>query len=119
MWPAQQMNMSHWNQLADEHRFIVVYPSASDVPRRWHVDRGAGLMMDVNFISDLIDRLAEAYNIDPVRIYANGLSNGGGMVFVLSCTLSDRIAAVGMVAATAIYGSRGASGVVIIKTRRR
>jgi poly(3-hydroxybutyrate) depolymerase len=29
---------------------------------------------------------------------ANGLSNGGGMAFVLSCTLSDRIAAVGVVA---------------------
>ena len=54
---------------------------------------------DVRFISDLIDDLEKAYNIDPTRIYANGLSNGGGMAFVLSCTLSDRIAAVGMVAA--------------------
>jgi polyhydroxybutyrate depolymerase len=43
--------------------------------------------------------LKAAYNIDPTRVYANGLSNGGGMAFVLSCTLSDRIAAVGMVAA--------------------
>ena len=47
----------------------------------------------------MIDDLEEAYNIDPMRVYANGLSNGGGMAFVLSCTLSDRIAAVGMVAA--------------------
>ena len=39
------------------------------------------------------------HNIDPARIYANGLSNGGGMAFVLSCTMSDRIAAVGLVAA--------------------
>jgi polyhydroxybutyrate depolymerase len=43
--------------------------------------------------------LSADYNIDPARIYANGLSNGGGMAFVLSCTLSNRIAAVGMVAA--------------------
>ena len=56
-------------------------------------------MKDVRFISELIDTLEAAYNIDPTRIYANGLSNGGGMAFVLSCTLSDRIAAVGMVAA--------------------
>ena len=63
------------------------------------MDRGAGLMKDVRFISELIDTLKAAYNIDPARIYANGLSNGGGMAFVLSCTLSDRIAAVGMVAA--------------------
>jgi len=54
---------------------------------------------DVRFISELIDTLETAYNIDPARIYANGLSNGGGMAFVLSCTLSDRIAAVGMVGA--------------------
>jgi polyhydroxybutyrate depolymerase len=54
--------------------------------------------MEVRFISELIDRLEAAYNIDPARIYADGLSNGGGMAFVLSCTLSDRIAAVGMVA---------------------
>src|SRR5258707_14562573 len=32
-------------------------------------------------------------------IYANGLPNGGGMSFALSCTLSDRIAGVGMVGA--------------------
>src|SRR3989449_5747558 len=56
-------------------------------------------MRDVRFISALIDTLEAAYNIDPTRIYANGVSNGGGMAFVLSCTLSDRIAAVGMVAA--------------------
>jgi polyhydroxybutyrate depolymerase len=56
-------------------------------------------MKDVRFISELIDTLKASYNIDSTRIYANGLSNGGGMAFVLSCTLSDRIAAVGMVGA--------------------
>src|SRR5690242_1990506 len=35
-WPAQQMNVSHWNQLADENGFIVVYPSGTDFPRIWH-----------------------------------------------------------------------------------
>jgi polyhydroxybutyrate depolymerase len=44
-------------------------------------------------------RLEASYNIDTTLIYANGMSNGGGMAFVLSCTLSDRIAAVGMVSA--------------------
>jgi polyhydroxybutyrate depolymerase len=47
----------------------------------------------------LIDKLEASYNIDPARIYANGFSNGGGMAFVLSCALADRIAAVGMVGA--------------------
>src|SRR5206468_11183415 len=73
-WPAQQMNLSGWNRLAESQGFIVVYPSGSDVPKIWHVDRGAGLVRDVAFISALIDTLAAAYNIDPTRIYANGLS---------------------------------------------
>jgi len=57
------------------------------------------LGLDVKFISDLIDKLEAAYNIDPNHIYADGISNGGGMAFALSCRLSDRIAAVGAVAA--------------------
>jgi polyhydroxybutyrate depolymerase len=102
MWPAQQMNLSHWNQLADEFGFIVVYPAGSGrsgAPKIWNVNQGPGLMKDVRFISDLIDTLEATYNIDPARIYANGFSLGGGMAFVLSCALSDRIAAVGMVSA--------------------
>lgn len=99
LWPAAQRDTSLWNKAADEHGFIVVYPSGAsgDGPRVWHMDR-AGLARDVRFISDLIDRIQGTYNIDPARIYADGLSNGGGMAFVLSCTLADRIAAVGMVA---------------------
>jgi polyhydroxybutyrate depolymerase len=53
----------------------------------------------VRFLSELIDTLRSKYNIDATRIYANGMSNGGGMAFVLSCALSERIASVGMVAA--------------------
>src|SRR4051812_5035774 len=93
------MEVSEWNRLADSQRFIVVYPSGTGTPRIWHAGRGPRLMKDVRFIADLIDKLEADYNIDPQRIYANGLSNGGGMSFVLSCTLSDRIAAVGLVAA--------------------
>jgi polyhydroxybutyrate depolymerase len=98
-WPAHQRDTSGWNRLAESQGFIVVYPAGSGAPRAWSVDHGTGLLDDVGFISELIDTLEAGYNIDPTRIYANGLSNGGGMAFVLSCTLSDRIAAVGMVAA--------------------
>jgi polyhydroxybutyrate depolymerase len=42
--------------------------------------------------------LGGEYNLDPARIYVNGLSNGGGMSFVLSGKLSQRIAAFGSVA---------------------
>jgi polyhydroxybutyrate depolymerase len=100
-WPTQQMELSEWNRLAERERFIVVYPSGADTPgpRVWGVGTGPRLTKDVRFISELIDKLEATYNIDRERIYANGFSNGGGMTFVLSCTLSDRIAAFGMVGA--------------------
>jgi polyhydroxybutyrate depolymerase len=100
LWGAAQKETSQWNTVADREGFIVVYPSGfdGDGPRIWRAD-GARVAKDVRFISELIDTLEAAYNIDTSRIYANGLSNGGGMSFVLSCTLSDRIAAVGMVGA--------------------
>lgn len=100
-WPVLQRDLSGWSRLAESHGFIVAYPSGlrGRGPRVWRVRPGTGLTKDVRFISDLIDELEKTYNVDPTRIYANGLSNGGGMAFVLSCTLSDRIAAVGMVAA--------------------
>jgi len=97
-WPAAGMEISRWNEVADEHGFIVVYPSGTDNPRVWPMGQRS-LALDVKFISDLIDKLEAAYNIDPNRIYADGMSNGGGMAFALSCRLSDRIAAVGAVAA--------------------
>ena len=97
LWPAAQMKTTQWNKVADEQGFIVVYPSGTGFPRIFPME-GAALAADVKFVSDLIDTLEAGYNIDPTRIYADGFSNGGGMAFALSCTLSDRIAAVGMVA---------------------
>ena len=101
LWGAAQMDMSRWNAVADEHGLIVVYPSGvrGGGPRVWHVGEAEERSSkDVRFIAELIDTLKASYNIDPARIYADGLSNGGGMAFALSCTLSDRIAAVGLVA---------------------
>jgi polyhydroxybutyrate depolymerase len=101
-WPSFQMALSNWNDLADEQGFIVVYPAGTGGgPKIWNFDaldarrRNAP---DVVFVSELIDRLEQTYNIDRARIYANGMSNGGGATYVLSCTLADRIAAFGPLA---------------------
>src|SRR5262249_16037730 len=81
MWPASQRDVSQWNTVADEHGFIVVYPSGirGAGPRIWRMGSEPGGRADVSFISDLIAALQATYNIDPRRIYADGLSNGGGM----------------------------------------
>jgi polyhydroxybutyrate depolymerase len=60
---------------------------------------------DPQYIADLIDKMRGEYNIDPKRIYANGLSNGGGMSFALSCRMPDRFAAIGMVGAALLLPS--------------
>ncbi len=101
-WPAYQMKASQWNKAADENGFIVVYPAGTGTgPKTWLMQgsRTPSQMPDVRFISELIDTLEAHYNIDTMRIYANGLSNGGGMAFALSCTLSRRVAAIGAVSA--------------------
>jgi len=106
-WPGHQMRMSGWNDLADEKGFIMVYPMGTHFPLRWQLydyeNPAANPTADIRFITDLIDHLEEEYNIDPRRIYVNGLSNGGGMAQALSCTLSDRIAAVGSVSGAYVY----------------
>lgn len=108
LWPATQREASHWNRVADENGFIVVYPSGTTLSgggtgvlpfRVWKLRPEADASANVRFISELIDTLEAAYNIDPTRIYANGFSNGGAMAFALSCRLSHRIAAVGTVSA--------------------
>jgi len=100
-WPAVEVAFSRWSELAERDGFIVVYPAGSGVlfggfgpgPVVW-----PGEPEDVKFVYDLIDKLQREYNIDPNRIYANGMSNYGDMAIVLSCQLPDRIAAVGSVA---------------------
>ena len=92
------MNMTRWNRLADEHGFIVVYPSGTGFPKTWRDALDGGRGDDVAFIADMIDALRACLDIDRSRIYVEGFSNGAGMARVLSCALSGRIAAVGMVA---------------------
>jgi len=77
-WPAHQMQISHWNELADENNFIVVYPRGTDFPLRWRTSGVGESLLDVEFIDKLITEAENKYTINPQRIYVNGLSNGGG-----------------------------------------
>ncbi len=110
-WPSHQMEMSGWTSLADREGFIAVFPEGKGFPRRWRSKGkyGSGLdddpQKDVTFVSELIDNLSSKYRIDPKRIYANGLSNGGGMSHLLACKLSNRIAAIAGVAGAYSFDS--------------
>ncbi|MEQ8672227.1 MAG: PHB depolymerase family esterase [Aggregatilineales bacterium] len=100
--PNQQSSYSDWHDLAEAEGFIVAYPQGTGFPLRWNSgDLGVRLgnvADDVGYINALMDWFITNWCIDETRIYVNGLSNGGGMTDRLACELSERIAAVGMVA---------------------
>lgn len=93
------MNFSEFNELADEHNFMVVYPQGID--NSWNVGfSGASTADDVGFIDALILKLSTDFPIDEERIYATGFSNGGFMSYRLAYELPEKIAAIAPVAGT-------------------
>ncbi|NLT73576.1 MAG: hypothetical protein GXX94_05190 [Chloroflexi bacterium] len=106
-WPSTQNAISRWNELADEQGFLVAYPVGSSFPIYWRVGGPVPSRTDpapdIAFITNLIDHLGKAYAIDPARVYANGLSNGGGLCYVLACERPELFAAVGMIAGAYLH----------------
>ena len=107
---------------ADEAGFVVVYPSGTGTGPflTWNSGGFEGRMAegrpdDVAFIAALLDDLEAVLDMDPKRIYACGMSNGGMMCYRLAAELSDRIAAIAPVAGTiAIAESRPTRAVPVI-----
>jgi polyhydroxybutyrate depolymerase len=89
------------SRLADTQRFLAVYPFGAGTPPRWSVgSRQFSPTDDVGFVAALLDDLAARTPIDPKRVYATGMSNGGMMCYRLAAELSDRIAAIAPVGGT-------------------
>ena len=57
-------------------------------------------MDDVGFIREILKDVQSLENVDPKRIYATGMSNGGIMSYRLACEASDIFAAIGSVSGT-------------------
>jgi polyhydroxybutyrate depolymerase len=96
--------LTHISRVADARGFIVAYPNGAH--KGWN-DGRPGVsenVDDVAFIRDLIVLLQSRYSIDPARIYATGISNGGFMCYRLACELASSIAAIAPVAATMRVG---------------
>ena len=90
---------------AEERGVVLVFPEGID--KQWcdgrfsqlDTERQCDTIDDVAFISEIIDTMVQEYGIDPTRVYATGISNGGFMSVRLAMDLSDKIAAVAPVAA--------------------
>lgn len=90
-----------WNQLADRHGFIVVYPNADR--KIW--DFGEGLVStnrrrrvnDLAFFEQVITEVMGAYPIDQQRIFAAGISRGGQAAWFPACKLPGRFRAIAVI----------------------
>ena len=80
---------------ADAHGFAVLYPSASSRTHFWALNRAMGTR-DIDALRALIPKALAAACGDPTRVYATGVSNGGGFTARVGCEL--QLAAIAPVA---------------------
>ncbi len=102
MTAEQQRQFTGMDAKADAAGFIVVYPQGIDTS--WNAGSCCGNAMtqkidDVGFVRALVEQLSAQLCLDPRRIYATGMSNGGFMAHRLACEASDLFAAAAPVSA--------------------
>jgi len=92
---------SGFSTLADAEGFIALYPDPLEENAGrtyWNIDQAPRGPDDVQFIADLLDYVEDELCVDASRVYAAGVSNGGGMAALLACQLSERFAAIASIA---------------------
>jgi polyhydroxybutyrate depolymerase len=78
-----------WDAEADAGHFLVAYPEG--VNHAWAVGGGccgtpgSTGVDDVDFLSQLVALVGREVPLDPDRVYATGISNGGLMAYRLAC----------------------------------
>jgi polyhydroxybutyrate depolymerase len=98
----QAEKASKWDETAESGKFVVAYPDGLD--RAWNVN-GEGCcgrparegVDDIGFIRATVGNISRNIGIDPHKVYATGMSNGGIMSYTLACA-TDIFAAIGPVA---------------------
>jgi polyhydroxybutyrate depolymerase len=93
---------SGFSVLADAEDFIAVYPNPIYEFKGntfWDINSNLpGGGPDVQFLGNLLDYLETALCVDTSRVYAAGVSNGGGLAARAACELSSRFAAIASIA---------------------
>ena len=103
----QVARITGMSEIADKAPFIAVFPEGTARKEHglltWNAGNCCGYAYenqvdDVGFIRALVGSLSAEYRVDPKRVYAVGMSNGGILAYRLACELSDTFAAIGVVA---------------------
>jgi polyhydroxybutyrate depolymerase len=99
---SQAQGSYGWDELADRQGFVVAYPDG--VGHSWNAGGiccGPALRKnidDLGFLTRLIDKVSKEENIDPMRVYLTGMSNGAAMAYRYACEGTYPVAAIGPVA---------------------
>jgi polyhydroxybutyrate depolymerase len=99
--PTHQMQWTEMNESAGPRGWIVVYPLGTN--SSWNAGVCCGQAVadqvdDVGFLRAVVDAVASELCVDPKRIHATGMSNGGYMSHRLACEAADLFASVAPVA---------------------
>ncbi|MBX9670900.1 MAG: hypothetical protein K2X93_25130 [Candidatus Obscuribacterales bacterium] len=86
--------------IANRNDFIVVYGESYN--GEWEDGMKNRRADDVGYVNAVLTKLAQTVTVDNHRVYAVGLSNGGYFAQLLACAMPDKIAAVAVVASTAM-----------------
>ncbi|MFY7866288.1 alpha/beta hydrolase family esterase [Roseateles sp.] len=93
-----------FERLADQHGFALVYPKAfaadwNDCSRIGDKELNGVRSDDVGFLATLVEKLVAELSLDPARVFAAGVSNGGSMAMRLALEQPSRYKAVAAVVA--------------------
>jgi polyhydroxybutyrate depolymerase len=106
----QQVRYGNFEPLADRDGFLIVAPDGQGEGSARHFD----YTTDVRMVGALLDRIEQTFCVDTQRVYSTGMSNGGAMTVVLACTMANRFAAFGPVAALGYHEGCGGNRAVPI-----
>jgi polyhydroxybutyrate depolymerase len=89
--------MTGFNAIAEREGFVVAYPNGRG--RRFNALDEDGTD-DLGFILEVVERVKQAYKVDPSRVFVTGASNGAFMTYRLACKAADVFAAAAAVMGT-------------------
>jgi polyhydroxybutyrate depolymerase len=100
---VQEALLTAMSPAADAAGYIVIYPYGTGAPLSWNAGACCGTATatnvdDIGFVKDLLAMTEQKLCVDPARVYATGMSNGGFLSHRIGCELSDTFAAIAPVA---------------------
>jgi polyhydroxybutyrate depolymerase len=115
---GSQAAISGWREKGMEEGFITVHPTG--IGAAWNGGSCCGgTNDDVGFTKAMLETISKEFCINPKRVYASGLSNGGAMSHRLACEAADIFAATAPVSMGGLTSCMPSRPITIVEFRGR